>query len=149
MDKITELRVRRAAGLEAMEAIVAAANAETRDLSAEEVAKFDALKAADDKVAADLGRLEDLERRKAAAARPVAPLPGVTAPIATVPAQPKNEADRGVRFGRAFRALAAAQGNVVVAAQIAESWGDSDLFANQTVTSGAAGGFLVREEVSA
>lgn len=149
MDRITELRARRAAGLEAMEAIVAAASAEGRDLTADEAAKYDGHKADDDKLTAELARLEDLERRKAAAARPVQPLPGVTPPAATVPAQARNEADRGVRFGRAFRALAAAGGNVVVAAQIAESWGDTDLFANQNVTTGAAGGFLVREEVSA
>lgn len=144
MDRITALRARRAGIIDQMEAIVASVP-EGQDMTAEQVAQFDALKAEDDKVAADLARAEDMERRRAAAARPAAPLPGVTQPVASVPAQP---AEKGIRFARMARAMAAAGGIPRLAAEVAADWGDSGLFANQNMTSGAAGGFLVPEDVS-
>lgn len=145
MDRITALRARRAAGLEEMDTLLNAARAEDRDLTADEQARYDSLRAADDSTAAQLAREEDMERRRAASARPVPPLPGA-AP--RVPAQPKAE-DKGLRFARAMRCLAAAQGNFYVAQQIAEQqWGESGLFANQNMSTGAAGGFPVPEDVS-
>lgn len=147
MDKILELKTRRAGVLDKMDAIVAGIP-EGEDMTAEQVAAFDVLKADDDKVTTDLNRLEDLERRRAAAALPVAPLPGVqtTEPAATtVPAQPK---EKGLTFGRMVRTIAAAGGNHFVAQQLAEANGDSGLFANQNMGSGVAGGFLVPEDVS-
>ena len=145
MDRITALKARRAGIIEKMEAIVASIG-EGEDMTADQTAAFEALKAEDDKVAAELVRAEDLERRKAAAAKPVAPLPGVTpAPGATAPALP---AEKGLRFAAMTRALAAAGGIPFVAAQIAESWGQSGLFANQNMGTGPAGGFLVPEDVS-
>lgn len=145
MDRITALRARRAGIIDQMEALVASV-ADGEDMTAEQVVQYDALKADDDKVAAELTRAEDLERRRAAAARPVAPLPGsTTADQPTVPAAP---AEKGIRLARMTRAMAAAGGIPHVAQQIAEGWGDSGLFANQNMTNGAAGGFLVPEDVS-
>lgn len=147
MDKILELKTRRAGVIDKMDAILAGLP-DGEEMTAEQVTAFDALKAEDDKIAADLTRLEDLERRRAAAALPVAPLPGVqpSEPAAsTVPAQPK---EKGLTFGRMVRTIAAAGGNQFVAQQIAEANGDSGLFANQNMGSGPAGGFLVPEDVS-
>ena len=146
MDRITALRARRAAGLEEMDTLLKTAGAENRDLTADEQARYDALTAEDDKIAASLAREEDMERRRAAAARPVPALPGARA---TVAAQPKAADEKGLRFARMFRALAAGGGIPYVAAQIAEAqWGESGLFANQNLGTGAAGGFLVPEDVS-
>jgi HK97 family phage major capsid protein len=144
MDRITALRARRAGIIDQMEALVASVP-QGEDMTAEQVAQFDALKAEDDKVASELARAEDLERRRAAAARTPAPLPGGPAPTATTPAQP---AEKGIRFARMARAMAAAGGIPQIAQQVAEAWGDSGLFANQNMTNGAAGGFLVPEDVS-
>lgn len=143
MDRITALKARRAGIIDKMEALVAAAGDD--GLTAEQATEFDALKAEDDKVAAEIGRAEEIERRKAAAARPADPLPGSTVPAPGVAAAP---AEKGLTFARMFRTLAAAGGNPYVARQIAEENGDSGLFANQNMGSGAAGGFLVPEDVS-
>ena len=146
MDRITALRARRAAGLEEMDKILVAARSEDREFSADEQTRYDALTAEDDKIAANLAREEDMERRRAAAARPVLPLPGA---LPRVPAQPRAEGEKGLRFARMVRALAAGGGIPYVAAQIAEKeWGESGLFANQNMGTGAAGGFLVEEDVA-
>lgn len=145
MDRITVLRTRRAGLIADMEAIIAAVP-EGGDLTAEQVTRMDALRAEDDRAAAELARAEDIERRKAAVARPIVHPAPAAAPA--LPAQPVNPEDRGVRFAKVVRALAAAGGSPFVAAQIAESWGDSGLFASQNVGSGAAGGFLVPEDVA-
>lgn len=147
MDRITALRARRAGIIEQMEAIVASVG-ENEDLTAEQQSQFDALRAEDDRVAAQLSQAEDLERRRAAAARPAAPLPGVTAPVAGQPAVPAQPAEKGLTFARMCRTIAAAGGIPHVAAQIAEANGDGGLFANQNMGSGPAGGFLVPEDVS-
>lgn len=146
MDRITALRARRAGIHDQMEAILAGIG-DDQEMTAEQSAAFDALKAEDDKVAASLVQAEDLERRQAAMARPVTALPGVTpaAPVASVPAAP---AEKGITFARMVRTIAAAGGNGYVAQQIAEQNGDSGLFANQNMGSGPAGGFLVPEDVS-
>lgn len=149
MKRITALKAKRQAGLDRMQAILDAAGEADRDLTAEEQAEFDALKAADDKLSAELAALEDLERRQAAAAR-VQPLPGLPggAPL-TAPAQAKDPAEKGLRAARMVRALAAVKGIPMLAAQYAEQqWGDGQLFANQNTGTGAAGGFLVPEDVS-
>ena len=147
MDRITALRGRRAAGLEKMDALLAAARAENREFNTEEQAQYEAMRAEDDKISGLLAQEEDLERRRAAAARVPAARPGAAL---RVPAQPKAEDEKGLRFARMFRALAAGGGIPYVAAQIAANeWGESGLFANQNLGSGAAGGFLVPEDVSA
>lgn len=147
MDRILELRARRAGILEQMEAIVAAADADA-GLSDEAQAQFDTLKAEDDRVAAQLATLEDLERRRAAAATPVAPIPVPGAPAAPAASVPAQVAEPGLRFARMTRTIAAAGGIPHVAQQIAEANGDSGLFANQNLSNGPSGGFLVPEDVS-
>lgn len=147
MDRILELRARRAGILEQMEAIVAAADADA-GLSDEAQAQFDTLKAEDDRVAAQLATLEDLERRRAAAATPVAPIPVPGAPAAPAASVPAQVAEPGLRFARMTRTIAAAGGIPHVAQQIAEANGDSGLFANQNMSNGPSGGFLVPEDVS-
>lgn len=145
MDRITALRARRAGIIDQMEALVATV-AEGEDMTADQIAKYEALKAEDDKVAEQIRVAEDMERRRAAAAKPLAPLPGNSQQQqATVPAQP---AEKGIRFARMFRAMAASGGIVRLAQEQAEAWGDSGLFANQNMGTGAAGGFLVPEDVS-
>jgi HK97 family phage major capsid protein len=143
MDRITVLKARRAGIIEKMEAIIEAAGDD--GLTAEQETEFEALKAEDDKVAGELARAEEIERRKAAAAQPAAPLPGSPVIAPAVAAQP---AEKGLKFARMMRTLAAAGGNSYVARQIAEDNGDSGLFANQNMGGGAAGGFLVPEDVS-
>jgi HK97 family phage major capsid protein len=147
MDRITELRARRAELLAEMETLVAVtADGEEQEWGDEQQAQLDALKAEDDKVGVELARLEDVERRRAAAATPVAPLPGGSqSPAATVPAQP---IEKGLRFARMARTIAAAGGNIFVAQQIAEANGDSALFANQSAGTGPEGGHLIPEDVA-
>jgi len=67
------------------------------------------------------------------------------APAAKAPAQVK---EKGLRFGAAMRAVAAAGGDRTAAVAIAEQWGHSSLFAQQSGLTGAAGGFLIPEDVS-
>lgn len=76
-------------------------------------------------------------------AAPAAPAPA--APAAKAPAQVKA---KGLRFGAAMRAVAAAGGDRNQAVAIAEGWGHSGLFAQQSGQTGAAGGFLIPEDVS-
>ena len=147
MDKLLELQARRAGIIDQMDALAASIDGD--DWSYEQLANLENLKAEDDKIAAQMGALEDIERRRAAAARPAAPLPGAApaaggTPTGTAPAQPKEP---GLTFARMIRTVAAAGGNQFVAQQIAEANGDSGLFANQNMTGGSAGGFLVPEDV--
>lgn len=147
MDKILELRARREAILAEMQELVAAEPAEgEEDWGAEAQSRYDELKAEDDKVSANLARLEDLERRRAASATPLAPLPGAEQPQGG--AAPAQAAEKGLRFARMARTIAAAGGVPFVAQQIAEANGDSGLFANQSAGSGPEGGFLIPEDVS-
>lgn len=147
MDKILELQGRRADLIDQMDALSAAIG--TDDWSDEKESELAALQAEDDKIAAQISSLQDIERRRAAAARPADPLPGGTPEAdgnnaGTAPAQPK---EKGITFARMVRTVAAAGGNHYVAQQIAEANGDSGLFANQNMTGGNAGGFLVPEDV--
>jgi HK97 family phage major capsid protein len=145
MDLMTKLKARRAGIISQMEALVASVGED--GMTEAQTTEFEALKAQDDKVASEIAMAEDLEKRKAAAARVADPLPvpGAPAPVATVPAVP---AEKGLRFARMARAMAASGGIVRLAAEQAEAWGDSGLFANQNTQTGAAGGFLVPEDVS-
>lgn len=144
MDHITALRARRAGNIEAMQALVNSIG-DGEDMSAEQVTQFGAMEAEDDRVTAELTRLEGLERRRAAAARPVAALPGAVPVAPTLPAQ---AAEPGMAFARMVRTIVAAGGDATRAAEIAEANGDAALFANQNIGSGAAGGFLVPEDVA-
>jgi HK97 family phage major capsid protein len=68
-----------------------------------------------------------------------------TAPAATIPAEVKQ---KGLKFGAAMRAVAAANGDYDRALAIAESRGHSGLFAQQSGLTGPAGGFLIPEDIS-
>ncbi|EBA05996.1 phage major capsid protein [Sagittula stellata] len=149
MDKILELKARREAVLADMDKIVNAKSEDgAEDWSAEDEAKFDALKAEDDKLATQIARLEDLERRRAASATPSAPLPGASPDGGQPTAAPAQAAEKGLRFARMTRTIAAAGGIPHVALQIAEANGDSGLFANQSAGTATQGGFLIPEDVS-
>lgn len=144
--RITALKTSLAAVIASMDGILqAAADNDNRDLTAEEQAAFDAHLAETATLEAQIKREEQILALKASAATPVT-VPGTPAPAGTVPAAP---AEKGLMFARMTRALAAGRGNPREAAQIAEAWGDSGLFANQNIATGAAGGFLVPEAVSA
>lgn len=147
MDWITKLKARRAAVIDRMDALVASIP-ENEEMSAEQAAAFEALKAEDDGIAADLARAEDLERRRAAMARPTAPLPGAQTQAGGAASVPAQAAEKGLTFARMVRTIAAAGGIPHVAAQIAEANGDGGLFASQNMTSGPKGGFLVPEDVA-
>ncbi|MFV1573709.1 phage major capsid protein [Phaeobacter sp. JH20_30] len=148
MDKILELMASQTEGLDAMEALSALIGSD--EWTDEKEAELSALQAADDKIAAEIKILRDIEARKAAAATPMPPLPGVSpAPAATgTGGNPAVPAEKGLTFARMIRTVAAAGGNRYVAQQIAEKNGDSGLFANQNMTDAASGGFLVPEDVS-
>jgi HK97 family phage major capsid protein len=143
MDRLLKIQSLRAAGLEKMDAILAAAGDEA--LSAEQQAELDALVAADKKLEAEATTLRALEAQRASASLPMPALPGAAAPAASVPAAP---AEKGLRMGAALRLMAQAGGNAHVAQQLAEAQGQSGLFANQSVGNAAQGGFLVAEDVS-
>lgn len=147
MDRITALRARQAGLIDSMTALLAAVP-EGEDMTAEQAATLASLQADDDKVAAQIAVAQDLERRRAAAATPVAALPGLPPVVPGQPGVPAAVAEKGIRFARSVRALFAAGGSPHIAQQIAESWGDSGLFANQNTQTGGAGGFLVPEDVS-
>lgn len=70
------------------------------------------------------------------------------APAASGEKLPAQAKEKGVRFGAAMRAVAAAGGDRARAVAIAESWGQSGLFAQQSGVTGTAGGFLIPEDVS-
>lgn len=148
--RIIALKQRLAAVTEQMDGILAKAAERPegeQDLNADETAAFEKLEAEAATLQASIAREEKLVALKASAAKPVPALPGLDASPSpsTVPAQ---AAEKGITFARMTRALAAAKGIPIVAQQIAESWGDGALFANQNMTNGAAGGYLVPEDVS-
>ena len=100
------------------------------------------IKALDEKIERYQESIE-AEARLQEPAAPAAPAPA--APAAKAPAQVKA---KGLRFGAAMRAVAAAGGDRNQAVAIAEGWGHSGLFAQQSGATGAAGGFLIPEDVS-
>ena len=147
--RITALKQRLAVVAAGMDDILAKAAAEdNRDLTADETTAFDAFKAEADTLTASIAREQTILDLKSSAAKPLAQVPGGpdTPPApATVPA---TVAEKGVRFARAVRYVAAAKNMGLAPQAIAEANGDSGLFANQNIASGGAGGFLVPEDVS-
>lgn len=155
-DRITPLRARQGTVLTEMETIVnTAANDGDREMTAEEASRYDALRAEDDRLTANIAREVDLERRQASAARPIAPLPGNsgTAP-GTVPAQAADKLEPGVKFSRFVRAVAATKGKggIRAVSDYAEkTWGSSfalQAAENMQESVDVQGGFLVNEDYS-
>ncbi|MFC4169612.1 phage major capsid protein [Teichococcus aestuarii] len=150
MDRITALRAAQATNLDAMEAILAAAHADNgRDLTAEEQAEYDRLQAQDDRFTASIQREVDNERRRAAAARPVAPLPGLPGgrPLgASTWAAPEEKLEPGFAFARITQALILGDMDQRQAAAIAEErWGSDfgNIVGNMEQSTAVKGGFLV------
>lgn len=131
---IQALREQRAEKVKALQAAVD--NAELFASIEAEIADLDA------KIDRHQKAIEAAARLQAPANDPVAATPVATG---KAPAQVK---EKGLRFGAAMRALAAAGGSREGAVAIAEGWGHSALFAQQSGVTGGAGGFLIPEDVS-
>ncbi|EHM01416.1 phage capsid family protein [Acetobacteraceae bacterium AT-5844] len=148
MDRITALRQQQAQNLDAMEAILAAAHADgERDLTAEEQARYDEMRALDDRLTAQIAREADAERRRAAAAKPLPGLPGgPRLPAPGVPAAVEEKLEPGIAFARITQALVIADMDQRQAASIAEErWGSGfgDIVGNMEQSTAVKGGFLV------
>ncbi|MGR3452886.1 phage major capsid protein [Pseudooceanicola sp.] len=147
---INDLRRDRKAAADDMkakaDAIATLEEAETPDAEALATAQADFEKAEAAFKAADTAvkRAESVEAAQAAAATGEVDQPGTTL-AATTPAAP---AEKGLKFARMMRLIAAAGGNAYTARQIAEEQGQSGLFASMQMGTGEAGGFLVPEDVS-
>lgn len=147
MPNLDDLRRARATAAQAMAtaadaltALEASAAPDAAALTAA-TAAFDQAEAAFKAANVQVQRAESVEAAQAAAAGTGDTRSGA----APVPAAPH---EKGLGFAKILRTLAAANGNVYLANQIAETNGDSGLFANQNMATGAAGGFLVPEAVS-
>ncbi len=155
-DRITTLRARQGEVHAEMETVVnTAATDGDRDLTAEETARYDALRAEDDRLTANIAREVDLEHRRAAAARPIATLPaGRSGSGATVPAQAAEKLEPGMKFSRFVQAVAATrgQGGLRAVADFSEkTWGSAfaiEAADNMQESVDVQGGFLVNQDYS-
>lgn len=149
-DRITALRARQAEVIASMEGVLNAAG--ENDLTAEQQEQYDALRAEDDRLTANIERETDMERRRAAAARPIAPLPGASRP--TVPAQAEQKLEAGLGFSRMVQAVAATRGNGglrAVSDYMEKTWGSTFAAAaadNMEQSVDTQGGFLVNTDYS-
>lgn len=149
-DRITALHAARQKNIAAMDDILTAAG--ENDLTAEQQAEYDRLRAEDDRLTANIDRETDMERRRAASARPIAPLP--SAASRTVPAQAEQKLEAGVQFARLTQAVAATRGHggmAAICAHAEKTWGSS--FAMQAADNmqesvDVQGGFLVNTDYS-
>lgn len=149
-DRITTLRARQAEVLSSMDELLAAAG--ENELTAEQQGQYDSLRAEDDRLTANIEREADMERRRAAAARPVAPLPGPARPA--VPAQAEQKLEAGIGFSRMVQAVAATRGSGglrAVSDYMEKTWGSTFAAAaadNMEQSVDAQGGFLVNTDYS-
>lgn len=149
-DRITALRARQAEVIASMEGVLNAAG--ENDLTAEQQEQYDVLRAEEDRLTANIDREVDLERRRAASARPIAPLPGAT--HQTVPAQPQQKLEAGVKFSRFTQAVAATRGiggMQAICAHAEKTWGSSfalEAADNMQQSVDVQGGFLVNTDYS-
>lgn len=141
--KVHELRSERATINDQVQAL-AALEAENGQLTAEEQKEFADLQVKFDELTAQIERTEAAERIAAASAVPVQ-----SHVKATVSAQPKEPEKPGSGMAKMVLALAAAQGNHQVAAQIAmdRGYGEHIAASLNTLTPGA-GGVLVPTNLS-
>lgn len=145
MPKVHELRAERAKINDQIQAL-ATAEKENGELTAEQTSDFSTLSAKFDGLTASIERLEKAERMAAQSATPVESHVRSTN---TVPAVPREPEAKGAGMARMVLALAAAQGNNQLAAQIAmdRGYGDHIAASLNTLTPGA-GGVLVPENLS-
>lgn len=136
---IQKLREQRAEKVKALADAVE--DAEQFALLEDEISELDAQIERHEKASAAVARLQQPAFAPSSAADRAAP----AQPAAAIPAKPR---EKGLRFGAAMRALAAAGGSREGAVAVAEGWGHSGLFAQQSGQTGQAGGFLIPEDVS-
>ncbi|KAA8387762.1 phage major capsid protein [Acetobacter sp. DmW_136] len=155
-DRITALRTRQAEVQAEMENILTASESnESGDLTEEQTAAYDQLRAEDDRLTAGIERETDMERRRAAAARPIAPLPaGNSGGRATVPAQAEQQLEPGIKFSRLVQAVASTRGQGGMRAVLdfsEKTWGSAFAAAaadNMEQSVDVQGGFLVNTDYS-
>lgn len=152
--RITALKQSLAACLASMDGILAAAvavsadtgDSEPRDLTAEEQASFDELKAKATSLQAQIQREETVLALKASAATPVI-VPGASAGHpASVPAQVREQVKPGVMVARIAQAVAIGGTDQRAAAAAAEQIYGSEMgqiVANMEQATNAKGGFLI------
>lgn len=150
MRTLAELLQARAALVDQMEAIVAGTEG---DLTEEQAADFDKKKGEVDKLTGQIGRLQTIERTKAAIATPRgAQAEGTEGGPAPVPASAKTPKEKGAMLSRLIVSLAANKGIPSIAAEwAAEKWGgeDGDRIAKTLAAGGgAAGGFVIPPDFS-
>lgn len=145
MPKVHELRAERAKINEQVQAL-AAAEVENGSLTAEQHSQFSDLSAQFKELTAKIERAEQAESMAAQAAVPVQ---SHVRKVDSIPAVPREPETKGAGMARMVLALAAAQGNNQLAAQIAmdRGYGDHVAASLNTLTPGA-GGVLVPENLS-
>lgn len=145
MPKVHELRAERAKINEQVQAL-AAAEVENGSLTAEQHAQFSDLLTQFKELTAKIERAEQAESMAAQAAVPVQ---SHVRTVGSIPAVPREPEAKGAGMARMVLALAAAQGNNQLAAQIAmdRGYGDHVAASLNTLTPGA-GGVLVPENLS-
>lgn len=145
MPKVHELRAERAKINEQVQAL-AAAEVENGSLTAEQHSQFSDLSAQFKELTAKIERAEQAESMAAQAAVPVQ---SHVRKVGSIPAVPREPETKGAGMARMVLALAAAQGNNQLAAQIAmdRGYGDHVAASLNTLTPGA-GGVLVPENLS-
>lgn len=150
-DRISALHAQRQENITALDTLLAAAG--ENDLTAEQQAEYDRLTAEDDRLTANIAREEDMERRRAAAAKPIAALPGGPS-RASVPAQAEQKLEAGVKFSRFTQAVAATRGQggmEAICAHVEKAWGSSfalEAADNMQQSVDVQGGFLVNTDYS-
>lgn len=156
--RITALKQSLAAVLANMDGLLQAATDDGgRDLTAEELTKFDAFKVEADGLEASIKREEDLLRLKSTSALPVAaltptaPAGGATATGPRAEPRAAQPLEAGVAFARIVTSLAASNMDQTAAAAHAERvWGSDmgQIVANMEQSTDVKGGFLVEKTYS-
>ena len=143
MDPIEELRRKRAEVNQKVQAL-AAAEQESGELTAEQLAEFDSLKAEFDQLSQRMERAEQVERMQAAAAQPVRPSAN-NAPAVHI--KPELKQYPGASAARMVMSIAAGGGNLTDAVKFARNEiGDMDV-AMAMETGGGSGGALVPDNM--
>jgi len=145
--RITALKTNLAAVVASMDGILEiAANDNSRDLTAEEQADFDAKAKEATGLQAKIAQEEQLLALKASTAAPVT-IPGAITPAGKVPAAVAEKPEPGAMVGRVAIAIAATGGQDqrAMAAHAAGIWGDAtgEIVANMEQSTATKGGYLV------
>jgi len=152
MSKIQELREKRAQTVTGMRALLTLAESEARELSAEEVTKYDGLEAEVVKLDAAIKRELGLEQLEAASAQP---LPAVAAAIGTTRAPPDAGGiphAPGAPAAREFESFGEFMHAVRFRPEdqrLASQYQDFDVRGEQSMGTGSQGGFAVPQQFRA